>query len=280
MTATPPKGVNTRVITNYSLNFIADLPNPFLWLPSKTLCFYFFQGDKLLGSKIGFKHNSVLLDVGTKGENYNTCEQTLNGDNVMSIAYAPGQRLQSAVCSWLRFIYLYLGGGNEWSELFVFVFSLFVDKNEWEIANCKDMNYIGQRSLLHCLGNRIWHVVEVLRMSCVNLVLLPSASWLITPCSMLHLDPQRVPRICAWISFLGSIRHSYSTVVLIVNVGMVGMILEYTHLLYGTIDSREWSYNIIRYATRILSILLLNFKFQLLVHVWISRCSSELGESV
>ena len=34
----------------------------------------------------------IVATLGTKGENFLTCDQHFDGDNVLSIAYAPGER--------------------------------------------------------------------------------------------------------------------------------------------------------------------------------------------
>merc|ERR1712072_124661 len=45
------------------------------------------------GRKIGDKEAiGIVATLGIKGENYYTCDQELNGDNTLSVSYAPGKR--------------------------------------------------------------------------------------------------------------------------------------------------------------------------------------------
>jgi len=73
-----------------------------------------FEGLEIAGTLVDDNTAvAIVATIGTKGENYNTCEQTLNGDNVMSIAYAPGQRLQNADKGHF-FIAWETGSGTSW----------------------------------------------------------------------------------------------------------------------------------------------------------------------
>jgi hypothetical protein len=91
-----------------------------------------FKGLKAAGKKIDDTAAvDIVATLGTKGPNYLTCDQKLNGDNVLSVSYAPGPRVKGGSATGHFYAAWESGSGDNWRPAACSPYLRF-DMKDWQ----------------------------------------------------------------------------------------------------------------------------------------------------